>query len=84
VAHRLDCRPVDVRLITVRLLAVVVAVPVPCCPPLLGRVPGVEPLLSTLMGSSVEDSCGVYHELTVACESVGEGWLILYGAGTGW
>jgi hypothetical protein len=81
VAHWLDCMPVDVRLTVVRFVA---AGPVPCCPPLLGRVPGAEPLLSTLVASSVEDSCGVPHELMVACESVGEGWWMLYGAGTGW
>jgi hypothetical protein len=61
---------VDIRLTVVRFVA---AGLVPCYPLLLGRIPGAEPLLSTLVGSSVEDSCGVPYELIVACESVGEG-----------
>jgi hypothetical protein len=64
--------PLDVRLTVVRLLPIIIG-PVPYCPPLLGRIPGVEPLLLTLVGSSVKDSYGVPHELIVAYESVGEG-----------
>jgi hypothetical protein len=82
VAYWLNCMPLDVRLTIIRLLPIIIG-PVPYCPSLLGRVPGAEPLLSTLVGSSVKDSYGVPYELMVAYESVGEGWLILYSASTG-